>query len=206
MTAQQKPPAFTPDPRTGQCRQTACGRRQRRPRAWRPWCCSPAPAPAKPGPTDMVTVHYTGWTTDGKMFDSSFARNAPSSFPLNRVIKGWGEGVQLMVDGEKRRFWIPQELAYNGMAGGPPACSCSTSSCSTCSPIAEHTARRCRRAAGRCEEDLIGSGLQVPARGQGRHAPDQEQHRDGSLHRLDDRREDVRHLGRQGPADQLRPG
>ena len=53
------------------------------------------------------------------MFDSSFARNAPSTFPLNRVIKGWGEGVQLMVVGEKRRFWIPQELAYNGMAGRP---------------------------------------------------------------------------------------
>src|SRR5687767_2211560 len=42
----------------------------------------------KAGPTDLVTVHYTGWTTDGKMFDSSHARNAPSSFPLNRVIKG----------------------------------------------------------------------------------------------------------------------
>ncbi len=53
------------------------------------------------------------------MFDSSFARNAPSSFPLDRVIKGWGEGVQLMVAGEKRRFWIPQEIAYNGMAGRP---------------------------------------------------------------------------------------
>lgn len=73
----------------------------------------------KPGPTDLVTVNYTGWTTDGKMFDSSFARNAPSSFPLDKVIKGWGEGVQLMVAGEKRRFWIPQEIAYNGMAGRP---------------------------------------------------------------------------------------
>jgi FKBP-type peptidyl-prolyl cis-trans isomerase len=73
----------------------------------------------KPGPTDMVTVHYTGWTTDGKMFDSSHARSAPSTFPVDRVIKGWGEGVQLMVVGEKRRFWIPQEIAYNGMAGRP---------------------------------------------------------------------------------------
>lgn len=73
----------------------------------------------KAGPTDLVTVHYTGWTTDGKMFDSSHARNAPSSFPVDRVIKGWGEGVQLMVVGEKRRFWIPQEIAYNGMAGRP---------------------------------------------------------------------------------------
>jgi len=74
---------------------------------------------AKPAANDLVTVHYTGWTTDGKMFDSSFARNAPSSFPLDRVIKGWGEGVQLMVTGEKRRFWIPQAIAYNGMADRP---------------------------------------------------------------------------------------
>ena len=73
----------------------------------------------KPGPSDLVTVHYTGWTTDGKMFDSSYARNAPSTFPVNRVIKGWGEGVQLMVVGEKRRFWIPQTLAYNGQQGRP---------------------------------------------------------------------------------------
>lgn len=73
----------------------------------------------KPGPTDMVTVHYTGWTTDGKMFDSSHSRNAPNTFPLDRVIKGWGEGVQLMTLGEKRRLWIPEALAYKGQAGRP---------------------------------------------------------------------------------------
>lgn len=73
----------------------------------------------KPGATDMVTVHYTGWTTDGKMFDSSHARNAPSTFPLDRVIKGWGEGVQLMTAGEKRRLWIPEVLAYKGQQGRP---------------------------------------------------------------------------------------
>ena len=72
-----------------------------------------------PKADDIVTVHYTGWTTDGKMFDSSHARNAPSSFPVNRVIKGWGEGVQLMVVGEKRRLWIPKELAYNDTPGRP---------------------------------------------------------------------------------------
>lgn len=69
---------------------------------------------AHPAATDLVTVHYTGWTTDGKMFDSSYARNAPATFPLDRVIKGWGEGVQLMVAGEKRRLWIPEALAYQG--------------------------------------------------------------------------------------------
>jgi peptidylprolyl isomerase len=70
-------------------------------------------------PTDMVTVHYTGWTTDGKMFDSSHARNAPSTFPLERVIPGWRECVALMHVGETRRCWIPQELAYKGQAGRP---------------------------------------------------------------------------------------
>ena len=66
----------------------------------------------KPRAHDSVKVHYTGWTTDGKMFDSSVARNAPAEFPVNGVIKGWTEGLQLMVAGEKRRFWIPADLAY----------------------------------------------------------------------------------------------
>jgi peptidylprolyl isomerase len=66
-----------------------------------------------------VTVHYAGWTTDGKMFDSSIPRGKPSTFPLNRVIPGWTEGLQLMVIGEKTRFWIPEELAYKGKPGRP---------------------------------------------------------------------------------------
>lgn len=74
---------------------------------------------AHPKATDLVTVHYTGWTTDGNMFDSSHARGTPSTFPLDQVIKGWGEGVQLMVAGEKRRLWIPEALAYKGQAGRP---------------------------------------------------------------------------------------
>ena len=79
----------------------------------------PGTGGAKPSADDFVTVQYTGWTTDGKMFDSSYARGAASTFPVNRVIKGWGEGVQLMVVGEKRRLWIPQELAYAGQQGRP---------------------------------------------------------------------------------------
>jgi FKBP-type peptidyl-prolyl cis-trans isomerase len=82
---------------------------------------------AHPSATDEVTVHYTGWLTTGQMFDSSVANGAPATFPLNRVIKGWTEGVQLMVVGEKRRFWIPSELGYGerGAAGGaiPPGAS-----------------------------------------------------------------------------------
>ncbi len=70
---------------------------------------------AHPSKTDVVTVHYTGWTTDGKMFDSSYARGEKATFPLDRVIAGWTEGVQQMVVGEKRRFWIPENLAYKGL-------------------------------------------------------------------------------------------
>jgi peptidylprolyl isomerase len=72
-----------------------------------------------PAAESRVSVHYTGWTTDGKMFDSSVVRGEPASFGLNGVIPGWTEGVQLMVEGEKTRFWIPEELAYKGRPGAP---------------------------------------------------------------------------------------
>jgi FKBP-type peptidyl-prolyl cis-trans isomerase len=68
---------------------------------------------------DAVTVHYTAWTTDGKMFDNSHARRMPSTFLIENVIKGWGEGVQLMAIGEKRRFWIPEPIAFNKQPGRP---------------------------------------------------------------------------------------
>jgi peptidylprolyl isomerase len=71
-----------------------------------------------PSARSTVTVHYSGWTTDGKMFDSSVARGEPATFPLDQVIAGWTEGVQLMVEGEKTRFWIPESLAYKGQS--PP--------------------------------------------------------------------------------------
>jgi peptidylprolyl isomerase len=74
----------------------------------------PGTGSRRPRATDTVRVHYTGWTTDGKMFDSSVARGEPAEFALNGVIRGWTEGVQMMVEGEKRRFWIPEELAYQG--------------------------------------------------------------------------------------------
>ena len=73
----------------------------------------------RPAKEDFVTVNYTGWTTDGKMFDSSVSRGRPSTFPVNRVIPGFSEALQLMVPGEKRRVWIPQALAYNGAEGKP---------------------------------------------------------------------------------------
>jgi FKBP-type peptidyl-prolyl cis-trans isomerase len=72
-----------------------------------------------PGPTDTVKVHYTGTLIDGTKFDSSVDRGEPIEFPLNRVIKGWTEGVGLMKVGGKARLVIPAELGY-GVNGSPP--------------------------------------------------------------------------------------
>ncbi|ANW95663.1 FKBP-type peptidylprolyl isomerase [Wenyingzhuangia fucanilytica] len=70
----------------------------------------------KPTETSTVKVHYHGTTPDGKVFDSSVDRGTPAEFPLNRVIKGWTEGVQLMSVGAKYKFFVPQELAYGANA------------------------------------------------------------------------------------------
>ena len=72
-----------------------------------------------PTPTSNVEVHYEGKLLDGTVFDSSIARGETISFGLNQVIKGWTEGVQLMVVGEKTRFYIPSDLAYGDRASGP---------------------------------------------------------------------------------------
>ena len=75
---------------------------------------------AQPGPEDEVTVHYTGKLIGGQVFDSSVNRGEPATFPLNRVIPGWTEGVQLMKEGAKYTFFIPSDLAY-GPQGVPNA-------------------------------------------------------------------------------------
>ncbi len=73
---------------------------------------------AKPGPTDEVTVHYTGKLLDGTVFDSSVDRGEPATFPLDKVIPGWTEGLQLMSEGSKYRLFIPSELAYGSKGAG----------------------------------------------------------------------------------------
>lgn len=74
---------------------------------------------ATPAAEDVVEVHYHGTLSDGTVFDSSVERGKTISFPLNRVIKGWTEGLQLMKEGGKTKFVIPADLAY-GEAGAPP--------------------------------------------------------------------------------------
>ena len=71
-----------------------------------------------PGATSQVKCHYAGTLIDGTEFDSSYKRNAPATFGLNQVIKGWTEGVQLMKEGAKYRFFIPYELGYGAQGAG----------------------------------------------------------------------------------------
>lgn len=118
LAAQSRPPQFTPIPAPpdvakppADATKTASGLFYKE--------LAPGTGTTKPTAEDFVTVHYTGWSADGKMFDSSSARGYASTFPVNRVIKGWGEGVQLMTPGQKLRLWIPQELAYAGQSGRP---------------------------------------------------------------------------------------
>ena len=87
--------------------------------AWK--VLTPGTGTRHPRPNSQVTVHYTGWTTDGRSFDSSVQKGQPATFGLDEVVKGWTEGVQMMVEGEKRRFWIPGEIAYGNSprADGP---------------------------------------------------------------------------------------
>lgn len=80
---------------------------------------SPGTGKVHPKKTSTVMVEYSGWTTDGTLFDSSILQGEPTMFQLEGVIEGWTEGLQLMVEGQKMRFWIPQKLAYKGKKGRP---------------------------------------------------------------------------------------
>lgn len=74
---------------------------------------------AKPGPNDVVTVHYTGRLIDGTVFDSSVERGEPATFAVGQVIPGWVEGLQLMSEGAAWRLFIPSNLAYGPHGTGP---------------------------------------------------------------------------------------
>lgn len=73
----------------------------------------------KPKRRSVVHVNYSGWTTDGRLFDSTILRGHPAEFRLDSVIDGWTEGLQLMTEGEVRRFWIPAKLAYERQLDKP---------------------------------------------------------------------------------------
>ena len=77
----------------------------------------PGDGTKKPGRRSTVRVHYSGWTTAGKLFDSSVLRGQPSELRLDKVIAGWTEGLTMMTPGEARRFWIPAKLAYANSDG-----------------------------------------------------------------------------------------
>ena len=77
------------------------------------------PGQQRPTRDDRVRVHYTGWTTDGRMFDSSHTRGEPAAFPVSGVIRGWTYSLESMTVGQVRRVWIPEELAYQGRPGAP---------------------------------------------------------------------------------------
>lgn len=115
ITPAPKPPPVPPDVKAApaSAKKTESGLKYR--------VLSQGKGKVSPRATDTVSVHYSGWTPDGKMFDSSIVRGEPTSFPLNRVIKGWTEGVQLMKEGDKVRFWIPSDLAYGDKPKRPGA-------------------------------------------------------------------------------------
>jgi FKBP-type peptidyl-prolyl cis-trans isomerase len=72
-----------------------------------------------PGPDSLVTVHFTGWTASGELHDSSLTRGQPTTVRVSELIPGWQEGLQLMVEGESRRLWLPAELAFAGKPDKP---------------------------------------------------------------------------------------
>jgi FKBP-type peptidyl-prolyl cis-trans isomerase len=87
----------------------------------------PGSSPLRPGPHDLVKVHYTGWTSDGTLFDSTRPRGRPSVLEVSALIAGWQEAIQLMTKGQRNRLWIPSHLAYGSrpsVLGAPAGMLC----------------------------------------------------------------------------------
>ena len=99
--------------------------------AWK--VLEPGTGTVHPGPTDTVEVNYIGWTTDGKWFDSTYSRGSTATFKLTDVIEGWRDGLNKMVEGERRASGSPRRWPTRVGRASPRECSCSTSSCSTSS-------------------------------------------------------------------------
>lgn len=113
--AEHEPPPTPPDV----AKPPANARKTAKGVFYRVLAAGPGKDPRHPKANDTVKVHYTGWTTDGKMFDSSMLRGQPATFNLRSVIAGWTDGIPVMTVGDRVRFWIPEELAYKGQAGKP---------------------------------------------------------------------------------------
>ena len=138
--------------------------------------------------TDVVTVHYTGWSSDGRMFDSSVVRGPASTFPLDKVMAGWRECVQLMTLGEKRRCWIPENLAYKGQAGRPKGTVMFDIELIDRRGNPADCAARRQGSARRRQANADGPGVQSAAAGQRRAKSEPLRPRYRALHRLDDGR------------------
>ena len=85
--------------------------------AWK--SLKPGTGTQRPDHDDRITIHYTGWTTDGEVFDSTHMRGEPATIPIADAVSGFRTGLQLMVEGEQRRLWIPESLAFKGARGAP---------------------------------------------------------------------------------------
>ena len=196
MIAQQKAAGLHANSRAGQRRQAAGRRGEDRRPALPRWCCSPAPARPNPPPTIWSPSTTPAGPPTEKCSTARSRATRQARFPLDRVIKGWGEGVQLMVVGEKRRFWIPQEIAYNGMAGRPAGMLVFDIELLDVSPNPSTPPPDVAAPPADAKRTASGSRLQVTARGQRWRAAHSEERGDRALHGLDDGRKDVRHLRR----------
>ena len=137
-----------------------------------------------------------GGRPTGRCSTAPSRAEAPATFGLDRVIPGWSEGVQLMVVGEKRRFWIPEALAYKGPADGPKGMLVFDVELMNIEPSPTAAPADVASATGRCEEDPHRPRLQGAEAGHRHGASVRIVARHRALHGLDDRRQDVRQLGR----------
>ena len=168
--------------------------------------CRRARATDSPAPQDMVTVHYTGWTTDGKMFDSSHARGKPSTFGVEQRHQGLGRGraaddrsARSGGSGFRRRSPI------TGKRDPPQGMLVfDVELLDIAAVAARRAARRRRRHRPTRRRRRRGSPTRCCSPGRAPTHPEQDQPRDGALHGLDDRRQDVRQLGRTRRAGHLR--